>query len=256
MRLPQVITLVLALAAIAPLSALGLRNAQWKAASDLEAASYLMRERKESVLIHGSNEMAGAVIATFLGDVQTVTELLSRRLSKTLGGASTLKISGSSLQGIVDSALPESRSEYVRRLDADNQRPALQALAKEGFRVDSVEEVRIVSKKFNALDRRDASSTHVAHVVDAAGFLDRRGTVVILYRLDRETRWGWSNVHDLFSFGRHKVLTRLVDVSLFEAVAETEGLEPKAVYVGTFGQKQFQEYLDEWRRLRNSLPAR
>lgn len=228
-------------------------TATWKAAENLQSPSYVVEKRGEKVLAYRNSEMAGALLGTFFDPPQIVVESISAKLQKAIAGGVATNIPNSSLSDIYNLTIDESASVHVRRLIAGTQITRYGSMEKDGFSVRSFPELRIISKEFNRLDSRKAYSIYVIHVIEASNLLGRPGTVAIGYRVDHETKWGWSSGHDPFSFGKHKIKTRVIDEALFAAISNSQG-KVQSAFVGVFGGEDFYEYIDQWRLARNSLP--
>ena len=228
-------------------------SGDWKTAKEVGTNSYVIAETGEQVLMYRPNIMAGAILAVFRAEPGVVAKFIVDTLAGNPGVTKAIEIPNSSLIEVSVSMLLPSRSEYVRALDAYNMENAIQPLVKDGFRVDSFKETRVITKDSNQLGRRSASSTYSAHVIDATKLLGISGTVVIIYRTDREKKWGWSSVHDPFSFGHHSIETRVVDKLLFSVISGMGSKVGGAYYLGLLGQKQPHEYPDEWRQARSWL---
>ena len=82
----QKVILALALVGATGSLVLASREAVWKAASGVDAASYVARYRQEEVLMYRPEEMAGALIGTFLEDSKVIADVLAARLARTPGG--------------------------------------------------------------------------------------------------------------------------------------------------------------------------
>ena len=230
-----------------------LSGGDWKAAKEIADSSYVMTETGEQVLMYRSNILAGAMLGVFRVEQDVATKSIVDMLLRDPGISVTTAIPNSSLIGISTSMLSYDKSEYVRILNTHNLATAIESLVRDGFGVDAFKETRVFANKFNQLGRRNASSTYAAHIIDAEKLLGIHGTVVILYRTDREKRWGWSSVHDPFSFGHHSVETRVVDKRLFNIMSSVGSKAGGAYYLGPLGQKPPHDYLDEWRQARNWL---
>jgi hypothetical protein len=247
-----------AFAAFASVALIGVAApvALWRPAADVPRASYVAREKHDVVLMNGPSEMAGAVIATFLDDPSPVVDRLAKRLSANEGSWTVKSIADSTFQDIVKLNWPEPASETARKLDESYLQSGMETLAKEGIPLGPSEEIRMISGQFNFISSRNADSIYLVHVIDANGLFGRHGTVVIAYRRDQETAWGWTSPHDPFSFGRHRIDTRLVDRYLYEAISVPARIGFEPAHVGTFGQSDFFNYPNKWRAAMRSLPIR
>ena len=195
----------------------------WKTAKEIRTTSYVVAETGEQVLMYRPNIIAGALLCVFRVEQSVVAKRIIEVLSRDPGVAVTTELPNSNLLEISSSALPSGMSEPVRELVVHNQRSTIGPLVQDGFGVDSFKEIRIISKVFNQLGRRSASSTYSVHVIDAKRLLGASGTIVIIYRMDRDKKWGWSSVHDPFSFGHHSIETRVVDKLLFNVISGVGG---------------------------------
>jgi hypothetical protein len=60
---------------------------------------------------------------------------------------------------------------------------------------------RLRTKPYNRMPSRHGSSVATVIIIDGSGIGDAPCSLLVLYRTDRVSQWGWRSVHEPFSFG-------------------------------------------------------
>ncbi len=217
----------------------------WKTASTEADTPFILSRTGEPFLMFQPAVLAGAVLVFFPRERAVVVNSIVRQIAVSPGVEQT-EVRHSKLRDIEDLMLPRNLPDpVVELIRADNERGEAKLFSR-GIGRGEFQESRIVSKPFNTLGTREASSNLVIHIVDAHEFLGARGCIVIAYRWDKAKEWGLSEFHNPLSFGYHLVQKRVVTAGLMEVIGRgARDLGSKYLEL-PLGQKAMYEYLEKF----------